>query len=375
MITSDFAASETPLNDIEPPARYARTPHRIFRSAVAIARIAEVAAVRDALSGSRIELVSGYSFKTNPRPEMVDAAREHDFFAETISRDEVAWALERGFAADRIVYNGPEPLLDRVTGSRIGVAFADSVEALIRNVRRRVARLHGVRLRPSMIASRFGIAIEEDETLAAVAAALEPRAPLAVSFHARRGDFKGAGWRDVAGDVLERAAALQAAARRPVVCFDIGGGWKPDEFDDRFASDAAWLLERLEAALPECTRLIFEPGQAVCTPSEAILCEVLEVRERRSRRDAVIDAGYPDWPEMHEYAHGLFVWRAGAWRAVGRGPDRLLGRTCLEYDMIEGLRLPANLERGERILIADTGSYDHSMAFCFARGGASVPLH
>jgi len=355
------------IRDVGPPETYAKTPYRIFRGDAARDRIATVASLRDSLGDPPIGLVSGYSFKTNPRPELVSAARACGFYAETISGEELAWAVEEGFPPSQIIYNGPRPLREPAD-TPVGLAFADSVEALVRNVRRGVARLHGVRLRPTMIGSRFGIPVEDDETLAALAGALEPRTPFAVSFHARRGDFDGADWRDVAGDVLGRAVALQESTRRPIVAFDIGGGWTPQEFDERFAPDVEWLIDRLRADLPACTSLIFEAGQAVCTPSEALLTTVLELRERRGRREVVIDAGYPDWPEMHEYRHGMYAWREQAWTALGRGPDRLLGRTCLEYDQIDGLRFPPNLAEGDRLLITDTGSYDHSMAFDFARG-------
>jgi diaminopimelate decarboxylase len=71
---------------------------------------------------------------------------------------------------------------------------------------------------------------------------------------------------------------------------------------------------------------------------------------------------------MHSYVHGLFIRRADSWQPLGRGPDRVAGRTCLEYDLIDGLRLPPDVAPGDRLLIADTGSYDHSMSFSFAQG-------
>ncbi len=95
---------------------------------------------------------------------------------------------------------------------------------------------------------------------------------------------------------------------------------------------------------------------------------MLEVRARPGRREAIVDAGYPEWPQMHSYVHGFFVWREGAWRALGRGGDRLGGRTCLEYDVVDGLRFPADLDAGDVLMIAGTGSYDRSMSFDFARG-------
>ena len=359
----------TAVDDLIAEATTDRTPRRIFRAHVAGERIATLARLRDVLARPPLALIAGFSFKTNPRAELVKLARQHGFFAETISHDELDWAKHERFAPDETVYNGPEPLLDRSEGERLAYAFADSVEAFERNVQRGIAHVHGVRLRPSMIGSRFGVPIDDDAALVAAAGATPSDMPIGVSFHARHSDFKGASWRDVAGDVLERAIALERRTGRRVVAFDVGGGWTPQEFDASFEPDMRWLVDRIVLSLPFCTRLLFEPGQALCTPTEALLTEVLEVRERGPRRDAVVDVGYPDWPEMHEYPHRVFAWRDRGWQPLGHGADRMLGRTCLEYDQVEGLRFPGDLAPGDRLLIADTGSYDHSMAFNFGRGG------
>ena len=356
-------------DDLAAHAAVGETPCRIYREHVARRRLAQVAAVRDALSRPGVAVRTGFSFKTNPRRELVMLAREYGFLAETIARDEIQWAEQVGFPLEETIYNGPEPLLDRTDGARLALAYADSIEAFVRNVRLGVAHVHGVRLRPAMIGSRFGVPLEDDPDLRAAVDAVPEAMPIAVSFHARREDFHGASWRDVAGDVLERAASIERQTGRHVVAFDVGGGWTPEQFDADFASDMGWVLDRIAALLPHCTQLIAEPGQAVCTPTEAIVTEVLEVRERRGRREAIADVGYEDWPEMHSYIHGLFVWRSGRWTPLGRGPDRLGGRTCLEYDFVDGLRFPPDLAAGDRLLITDAGSYDHSMSFTFARGG------
>jgi diaminopimelate decarboxylase len=357
------------VDDLPAGVAAGRTPRRIFLTHVARERLDHVAGLRDVLGRPPLALVAGYSFKTNPREELAQMARERGFWAEVISRDELEWAERQGFAPERTIYNGPEPVLDRAEGARLGVAFADSVEAFGRNLRRGVAHVHGVRLRPAMIASRFGVPLEDEPELVAEVAAAPSQTPLGVSFHARREDFHGASWRDVAGDVLQRAAKLEALTGRHVVAFDAGGGWTPEEFDAAFQSDMRWLVDRIVETLPSCTQLLFEPGQSVGTPTEALLTEVVEVRARRGRIDAVVDAGYPDWPEMNAYPHRMFAWSDGRWTPVGRGPDRLLGRTCLEYDHVDGLRFPPDLAAGDRLLIADTGSYDHAMSFDFARGG------
>jgi diaminopimelate decarboxylase len=343
-----------------------QTPTRVFRAELARERLDTLARLRDQLGRPPLTVIAAFSLKTNPRAELLEMARERGLFAEAISADELRWAARLGFKADCTVYNGPQPL----TGADpLEFVFADSVEAFERNFERGVARVNGVRLRPSMIDSRFGVPIEDDAALSEALAKLPESTPIGVSLHARREDFHGAAWRDVVADVLDRAVALQTSSGRRVHAFDVGGGWTPDELDATLASDAGWLIERIVRSLTFCTRLILEPGQAVCTPSEALIATVVEVRRRGVRCDVVVDAGYPDWPQMHSYAHGFFAERESRWQAIGSGPDRLLGRTCLEYDVISGLRFPPDLSPGDRILITDTGSYDHSMAFDFAHGG------
>lgn len=358
----------TALDDVAAAVADEATPRRIFLADAARERFDRIARVRDLVSREPVRVVASFSFKTNPRAELVQLARDADFFAETISYDEATWAYRNGFSSRRTIYNGPEPLLETPEDEPLAVIFADSVEAFVRNRERGVARVHGIRMRPSMIASRFGVPVDDEAELRAAVATGPEDASLAVSFHVRHQDFHGASWRDVADDVLQRAAALQRSTGRRVTAFDVGGGWTPDQFDESFEGDMRWLVERTIASLPACRELFFEPGQAVCTPTEALLTEVMEVRRRRGRQEIIVDLGYSDWPQMHEYPHPMFVRRGGGWKRIGHGPDRFGGRTCLEYDLLDGLRFPADIAPGDRLLIADAGSYDHSMSFDFARG-------
>ena len=344
------------------------TPRRIFLESAARERFAAVARACAQTGRAHRPVVPSYSVKTNPRAEMLALAREAGFLAETISAGERAWSAQLGFAADRTIANGPEPVV--LDGAALAYAFADSVEALERNIAHAVARTQGVRLRPSMLDSRFGVPLADESMLHDALRALPAGSAIAVSFHARREDFHRASWRDVALDVVRRATALERVLGVAVTAFDVGGGWTPEEFDREFERDLRWLSDQLDDALPRCAAIIIEPGQAVATPAEAIETTVLEVRERRGRREAIIDAAYSDWPLMRTYAHRLYAGRDDGWQALGAGHDRIGGRTCLEYDAVDGVGLPADLVAGDRLLIADTGSYDRSMSFAFA--GADV---
>jgi len=344
---------------------HAVTPIRIELHETAAARFAQVAEACARSGDGRIAIVPAYSVKTNPKASMLRMALDAGFHVEVIGAAEAAWVRALGFRSERIVYNGPEPAPG--DGGAFDLCFADSIEAFERNCERDVARTPGVRLRPAMIESRFGVAVADDARLAEVARR-RPREPLSVSMHVRREDYGGASWLDLCVHLIERAQRLEASAGRRIAAFDVGGGWEPAQFDQCFERDVRGLLAILPSALPAVTRVVVEPGQAVATGSEALRTTVLEVRRRPGRAEAIVDAGYNDWPQLHAFEHRLFVDRCGTWVPLAKGPDRIGGRTCLEYDRLDGVALPADLEVGDVLMIGDVGGYDSSMSFRFGRG-------
>jgi diaminopimelate decarboxylase len=340
--------------------------HREFLQQVADQRFSHVARVCEDSSDGHIHVIGAYSVKTNPHELMLATALRYGFHAEVISDDEAALAERCGFSPSALIYNGPRPPAKR--REAIGFVFADSAEAFQRARTLELAELIGIRLRPAMIkTSRFGIPVEEDDLIASQLR--ETPSALGISMHVRRGDYGASGWRDLCEDLIRRGLSIQLETGCEIVAFNAGGGWKPDEFDRELPADAHWLIGRLRAALPSVRRLIIEPGQAIATPVESIVTTVLEVRRRAGRIEAVVDLGYGDWPSQHAYNHGFAVARDGGdWLSIGHGGDRLSGNTCLEYDVIDGLRFPDDILAGDRILIRNTGSYDRSMAFSFGRG-------
>jgi len=133
------------------------------------------------------------SVKTNPRPELLLLACEHDFFAEVISPQELAAAIEVGFPPQRIIYNGPR----RLERGAVYCAFADSTQAFEHYCVREEIEVAGLRIRPSGIDSRFGV---QSHALArcAHAAKAAGRHALGVSFHARPQDYGRRRWSDIA---------------------------------------------------------------------------------------------------------------------------------------------------------------------------------
>ncbi|MFN2459474.1 MAG: hypothetical protein ABR591_02080 [Candidatus Velthaea sp.] len=347
------------------------TPARVFLADRARERFSAAAAACARSSTPELALCGAYSVKTNPRAELLAHALQHGFAAEVISAAELVWALDCGFAPDRIVYNGPDALRERPRRGRISLALADSREAFARYAALAAAEITGVRLRPEGVPSRFGAAAGDDDELAAALRALPANEGFGVSFHVRREDLGLLTWRDVAAHVLERAQRLERRSGRRAAVFDMGGGWEPAALDAALAGDVPWLLREVRGALRDVRTVLFEPGQSLATPSEALIVTVLELRTRDGAREAIVDAGYPDLPQIRSYAHALFVERSDRWVPLGPGCDRVAGRTCLEYDILASdVALPADIIEGDRLIVGDCGSYDASMSFAFARGGA-----
>ena len=112
-----------------------------------------------------------------------------------------------------------------------------------------------------------------------------------------------------------------------------------------------------------------EPGRALVQDAFAVETTVLDIREEGSARDVVVDASLADLPEAGHYPHRTCLLRDGRWSSLPpRRGMRVLGRTCMEADvLIRELDL-SGVGIGDRLLILDAGSYDRSMAHEFGRG-------
>jgi diaminopimelate decarboxylase len=61
--------------------------------------------------------------------------------------------------------------------------------------------------------------------------------------------------------------------------------------------------------------------------------------------------------------------RTGAWEALKRGKTHLLGRLCMEHDVVaSNIELPEGVEVGDVLVFCDAGAYDRSMSYVFGRG-------
>lgn len=308
-----------------------------------------------------------YSVKTNPDRELLESAHDAGLYAEVTGPEELDLVHQIGFA-NRTIYNGPHPAWR--ARDVAGIIFSDSSEAFAENARRVEAALVGIRVRPPGIESRFGIVESQlDEVADAIRAS--GRRTTGVSLHVRPEDFGNRSWRQIIASAIDFAREIEKRTRAKVTAFDVGGGKTPVEFDQSIAAgDFAWLLRETVAALPYAHAIFAEPGQAVVTPGGFVVAPVLEIRRSNGVTDVIVDSGYPDLPQIRTFPHRVLAITDDEIVLLERGDDRILGCTCLEYDVIrDDVRLPKRLEAIQAIVVADAGAYDESMSFDFARGG------
>lgn len=337
---------------------------RLFLADVANANFERL---RTAIAEYRLLRV-GYSVKTNPRRELLQEALRCGFYAECISRGEVEVSLGAGFRQEDIIYNGPVPAT--TVQAQPKYVFADSIEAYTANCAALPGSVVGIRIRPPGIESRFGVPVDR---LADLGAAMRRsgRAETAVSFQVRSEDYGGNTFRGIASAVLDVASQLEAKTAMRVVAFDAGGGRSAAEFDASFAAgDYAFVHDAVQQRLPNVREIFIEPGQELAFSVEALVAPVLEVR-RGNPEEIVIDAGRPDFPAIDKSPHRLFVLRDGRAALLRAGHDRVLGRTCLEDDIVATVSLPDDVRCGDAIVVADIGAYDASMRYAFAQGRES----
>ena len=354
------------------------TPRRLLLPRTARGRFARVEEAIASQAGGRVEVGFGYSVKTNPHPTLLALADAAGMFAEVISAAEMRRALASGFPAERIILNGPAsqwpdgPPAD----GPLMAAFADSPQAFERWMCHGppAARYLGIRLRPVAFDSRFGTGLGSVERFAEIVAilrALPEEQALGLHFHFASDVLGPARWREVFEGVTHWAAAIEQSVGRPVRCLDMGGGYFPDDFDRELLPRLGEMTAAAAALLPGLERFFLEPGKAMAQPSMALVTTVLEVRRGRDgTSEAVVDAAISELPMAPFYPHRVYRRTAqGEWEGVAGGRDRLVGRICMETDILASdLLLPEGLQPGDRLVIGDAGAYDASMAYNFGRG-------
>jgi diaminopimelate decarboxylase len=334
------------------------------------------------LSTNEVQVVSGYSIKTNPDKRLVRLALENGFYAEAISLLEVKTALEVGFRPDQVILNGPakfwrEELMPK---EEMHAFFCDSIADLERTIDAieagtLSAKHVGIRIRTPNVVSRFGIPLDSPKGFGKLVDAVK-RLPtdsaFGVHFHMASSNIGVAQWWHLFESMLKWCRSIERLTGRDIEVLDMGGGWFPDDWHSDDESRFATAVEKVRAALPNVKQIVSEPGKAMAQPSMALAMRILEIQEHEDDRvEAVVDASIAELP-MHFFQPHRIVRQCGETgelQPVGRGKTHLMGRLCMEHDIVAAnVGLPEGTRAGDVLIFCDTGGYDRSMSYVFGRG-------
>jgi len=121
--------------------------------------------------------------------------------------------------------------------------------------------------------------------------------------------------------------------------------------------------------------VIMEPGKALVQSSKALATRIIEVRysssEDEAEKEIVVDASIAELPEAPYRPHRILLFDQAKkeFYLLGTGRSRILGRLCMEADVLaEDVQLPEHVKPGDLLIFLDAGAYDHSMSYRFGCG-------
>ncbi|HEX8482170.1 MAG TPA: ATP-grasp domain-containing protein [Allosphingosinicella sp.] len=359
-----------------------QTPQFLFFEKTAEGLFKRAAARAHRLSTNEVQVVSGYSIKTNPDDRLIRLALENGFYAECISLAEAHKAIEIGFRTDQVILNGPGKWWPEgmMPTERMHAVFCDSVADLDRCVTairagEMAAKHVGVRIRTPNVVSRFGIPLDSPETFGKLIDAvgrLPQDTAFGIHFHMASSNIGVAQWWHLFESMLKWCRSIEALSGRRIEVLDMGGGWFPDDWHSDDESKFERAVQTVRAILPGVRQVVSEPGKAMAQPSMALAMRILEIQEHEDNMvEAVVDGSIAELPMYAFQPHRILrqCGTTGALQPLGRGKTHLMGRLCMEHDIVaSNVSLPEGTKAGDMLIFCDAGGYDRSMSYVFGRG-------
>lgn len=358
------------------------TPASIFLENTAAEYFQKAGEFAEQTSAENLRVTNAYSIKTNPDKRLIKLALDSGFLAETISLLEVRKAIEVGFKPEQIVLNGPAKWWRsaHLPEGKFYSIFCDSIEELnqvlgrLENGEVQTTFL-GVRLRTPNVVSRFGIPVDTPEVFEKLIEAVR-RIPkdykFAVHFHMASSSVGVGHWWHLFESMLRWCSSIEALSGRLIEILDVGGGWFPEDLHKNSNGSFKRAIALIPEFLPNVRQIITEPGKALAQPSMAVAMQILELRNsENSIYEAVVDGSIAELPMYFFYPHRILYKdsNGGALQPLGRGRTKLLGRLCMEHDIVaHNVELPETAQVGDILVFCDAGAYDRSMSYVFGRG-------
>jgi diaminopimelate decarboxylase len=179
-------------------------------------------------------------------------------------------------------------------------------------------------------------------------------------------------WRHLLEAILKWCRTIERLSGRQVELLDMGGGWFPDDWHAEDLARFKDAIDLITDSLPHVRQIVSEPGKAMAQPSMALAMRILEIQEHEDDYvEAVVDASIAELPMYFFYPHRMLrqCAKTGALSPIGRGKTHLMGRLCMEHDIVAAnVSLPEGTAAGDLLIFCDAGGYDRSMSYVFGRG-------
>lgn len=237
-----------------------------------------------------------------------------------------------------------------------------------------LAHIIGVRLRPPQINSRFGVPISSPDVfqrLIRLVKHLPSGYEFGIHFHIPSSEIGLKYWWRVFNSMLRWGQSLEISSGKKVQCLDIGGGFYPGDLQEELQPKLENIEQQLTQMLPSLREIILEPGKSIVQPAMGLAVRVLEIRRSQYPTDeAVVDGSIAELPEAWRYPHRvLHISPNGELKMLHKGKSRLLGRICMESDvLVTDIEIPLDMREGDILIFCDAGAYDRSMAYAFGQG-------
>ncbi len=315
-----------------------------------------------------------YAMKANPHPKLLAAVREEGIEFECVSRkeaelvlgifpdldarrvlytpnfasrEEYAWALERGV---QVTVDNSYALTEW------GQLFRDR-EIFVR-IDTGVGAGHHHHVRTAGAHAKFGVPVADIEGLAQEARKVGARI-VGLQAHVGSGIFDVTTWQRTARQLADLAQRLEG-----VRAIDVGGGLGVPERSDQPGMDLAKLDTLLAAVRAEHPRLEFwlEPGRYLAAAAGALLARVTQLKSKGDVRYVGVATGMNSL--IRPALYGAYHEIANLTRLGEPATElvNIVGPICESADVLGHDRLLPPTREGDVILIANAGAYGHCMS-------------
>jgi diaminopimelate decarboxylase len=333
-----------------------------------------------------------YSYKTNYLSAVCAILTQEGAWAEVVSGFEYDIAEDLGIPGTQIVYNGPyKPMPDLVRAvENRSIINVDSFNELsqLEELARRYDRPIEIGLRVNMQLNcptwdKFGFNLESGQAYEACRKASSTGWLKVKGFHCHAGTYLPDPniYANLISKFIELAVKVEGEFGLEIEFLDLGGGYaSPNTLHkhlmpgittcpsfDQYAEAVCAPLKKGLERLVGSPRLILEPGRSVVDECMFLLTRVVSTkRSALGSKIVIVDAGVNLLPTAFYFKHDI-----SPVHSVGMSVEEvtICGPLCMQIDVLRtGMRLPP-LQKGNTLVIKNTGAYNYSqsMQFIFQR--------